>query len=58
LLGETEDNNEKQYSWNLGLESVTSEHSLGVSANVKVKVTLEQAMKVQRGSRGIAVLFL
>jgi hypothetical protein len=25
---------------------------------VKVKVTLEQAMKAQRGSRGIAVLFL
>ena len=26
--------------------------------NVKVKVTLEQAMKAQRGSRGIALLFL
>jgi hypothetical protein len=25
---------------------------------VKVKVTLEQAMKAKRGSRGIAVLFL
>jgi len=25
---------------------------------VKVKVTLEQATKVQRGSRGIALLFL
>jgi hypothetical protein len=25
---------------------------------VKVKVSLERAMKVQRGSRGIAVLFL
>jgi hypothetical protein len=25
---------------------------------VKVKVTLEQAMKAQRGSRGIALLFL
>jgi hypothetical protein len=25
---------------------------------VKVKVSLEQAMKAQRGSRGIAVLFL
>ena len=25
---------------------------------VKVKFTLEQAMKVQRGSRGIALLFL
>jgi hypothetical protein len=25
---------------------------------VKVKVTLEQATKAQRGSRGIAVLFL
>jgi hypothetical protein len=26
--------------------------------NVKVKFTLEQAMKAQRGSRGIALLFL
>jgi hypothetical protein len=26
--------------------------------NVKVKVTLEQAVKAKRGSRGIAVLFL
>jgi hypothetical protein len=25
---------------------------------VKVKVTLEQAMKAQRGNRGIALLFL
>jgi hypothetical protein len=25
---------------------------------IKVKVTLEQAMKAQRGSRGIALLFL
>jgi predicted secreted Zn-dependent protease len=28
------------------------------SVKVKVKVTLEQATKAQRGSRGIAVLFL
>jgi hypothetical protein len=28
------------------------------NVKVKVKVTLEQAMKAQRGSRGIAVLFL
>jgi hypothetical protein len=26
--------------------------------NVKVKFTLEQAMEAQRGSRGIALLFL
>jgi hypothetical protein len=26
--------------------------------NVKVKVTLEHAVKAQRGSRGIALLFL
>jgi hypothetical protein len=26
--------------------------------NVKVKVTLKQAMKAQRGSRGISLLFL
>jgi hypothetical protein len=29
-----------------------------VYREVKVKFTLEQAMKAQRGSRGIAVLFL
>ena len=28
------------------------------SLKVKVKVTLEQATKAQRGSRGIALLFL
>jgi hypothetical protein len=28
------------------------------SCEVKVNVTLEQAMKAQRGSRGIALLFL
>jgi hypothetical protein len=28
-----------------------------VFVKVKVKVTLEQAMKAQRGSRGIALLF-
>jgi hypothetical protein len=30
----------------------------GSCVNVKVKFTLEQAMKAQRGSRGIALLFL
>jgi hypothetical protein len=30
----------------------------GNKQKVKVKVTLEQAMKAQRGCRGIAVLFL
>jgi hypothetical protein len=29
-----------------------------VKIKVKVKVTLEQASKAQRGSRGIALLFL
>jgi hypothetical protein len=29
-----------------------------INTKVKVKFTLEQAMKAQRGSRGIAVLFL
>jgi hypothetical protein len=28
------------------------------TGKVKVKVSLEQAMKAQRGSRGIALLFL
>ena len=31
---------------------------LKVKVNVKVKVTLEQATKAQRGSAGIALLFL
>jgi hypothetical protein len=31
---------------------------LKLNVTVKVKVTLEQATKVQRGSRGIALLFL
>jgi hypothetical protein len=30
----------------------------GVSEKVKVKFSLERAMKAQRGSRGIALLFL
>jgi hypothetical protein len=29
-----------------------------LSGKVKVKVTLEQATKAQKGSRGIAILFL
>ena len=29
-----------------------------IRIKVKVKLTLEEAMKAQRGSRGIAVLFL
>jgi hypothetical protein len=29
-----------------------------IKVKVKVKFTLEQAMKAQRGSRGIALLFL
>jgi hypothetical protein len=29
-----------------------------VKKRLKVKVTLEQTMKAQRGSRGIAILFL
>jgi hypothetical protein len=29
-----------------------------IKVKVKVKLTLEQAMKAQRGSRGIALLFL
>jgi hypothetical protein len=36
---------------------VNSEELIG-KKKVKVKVTLEQAMKAQRGSRGIALLFL
>jgi hypothetical protein len=31
---------------------------LAMHVRQKVKVTLEQAMKAQKGSRGIAVLFL
>jgi hypothetical protein len=32
--------------------------SLQVDFGIKVKFSLEQAMKAQRGNRGIAVLFL
>jgi hypothetical protein len=32
--------------------------SVFINIKVKVKFTLEQAMKAQRGSRGIALLFL
>jgi hypothetical protein len=31
---------------------------MNVDNKVKVKVSLQQAMKAQRGSRGIALLFL
>jgi hypothetical protein len=31
---------------------------IGAAKDVKVKFSLEQAMKPQRGSRGIALLFL
>jgi hypothetical protein len=30
----------------------------GASTGVKVKIALEQVMKAQRGSRGLALLFL
>jgi hypothetical protein len=33
-------------------------NKLDFIVKVKVKISLEQAMKAQRGSRGIAVLFL
>jgi len=33
-------------------------HKKNVKVKVKEKVTLEQATKAQRGSRGIALLFL
>jgi hypothetical protein len=38
-------------------ESVGRTEWQDYQGKVKVKVTLEQAMKVQRGSRGIALLF-
>ena len=37
--------------------SVISEHTASI-VKLKVKVTIEQATKAQRGSRGIALLFL
>ena len=37
---------------------VISAVSLNCKSNVKVKLTLEQATKPQRGSRGIDLLFL
>jgi hypothetical protein len=40
-------------------EELTLElHGYRFLGEVKVKFTLEQATKVQRGSRGIAILFL
>ena len=38
--------------------SEAGEETRTQSCKVKVKFSLEQAMKAQRGSRGIAVLFL
>jgi hypothetical protein len=47
------------YAASLRWKTWREEHSLKVFENrVKVKFTLEQAMKAQRGSRGIALLFL
>jgi len=41
------------------LQQVTSDHLwAGSAVNVKVKLTLEQATRPQRESRGIALLFL
>jgi hypothetical protein len=37
---------------------VGSKNGRPVKVKVKVKFTLEQAIKAQRGSRGIALLFL
>jgi hypothetical protein len=34
------------------------EHAIEFKGKVKVKFSLEQATKAQRGSRGIALLFL
>jgi len=36
---------------------LSKEKDMAVNVKVKVKVTLEQATKGQRGSRGIALLF-
>jgi uncharacterized membrane protein len=45
--------------WNLGwFQTHWLKYSLQVKVKVKVKFSLEQAMKAQRGSRGIALLFL
>jgi hypothetical protein len=38
--------------------SVKAVEKLKVKVNVEVEFTLEQAMKAQRGSRGILLLFL
>jgi len=39
-------------------DTVDSEFALNIEVKVKVNFTLEQANKAQRGSRGIAQLFL
>jgi hypothetical protein len=40
------------------LRTSKARNSVLIAVKVKVKFTLEQAMKVHRGSRGIALLFL
>ena len=44
--------------WCLRMTNSTEIFIERVVVGVKVKVTVEQAMKAQRGSRGIALLFL
>jgi hypothetical protein len=42
-----------------GLEFLEKQKSIPkLKVKVKVKITLEETMKAQRGSRGIALLFL
>jgi hypothetical protein len=38
-------------------QMLTGTHNLHIHKKVKVKVSLEQVLKAQRGSRGIAILF-
>jgi hypothetical protein len=39
-------------------KGLTSKYSINIKGKVKVKIALEQAVKVQRGCAGIALLFL
>jgi hypothetical protein len=44
-------------SFNVPLYTPLELHNLHIKVKVKVKSALKQAMKAQRGSRGIALLF-
>ena len=55
---EVQDLNTNTFNLRINTDTVDSDFPLNIKVKVKVKFTLEQATKAQRGSRGIALLFL